>query len=94
MPSQPVPTRIRDIKLNNRVSLRRHAKSIGSGHRTLLSSGSPVAKPSVDYIPTGGFVFSREYQLMPTHGQRHVDRDSSFTRSAAWRKEKRRHGLG
>ena len=91
----PDLTRIRDIKLNNRVSLRRQAKSIASRHRTLPSSGSSVAKSSVDYIPAGGFVFP---PAIPVDADPKANGTSieisSFTESAAWRREKRRHGLG
>jgi hypothetical protein len=56
----PVPelTRSADIKLNQRVSLRRHAKAIAwSAPEIAAPSGPSVAKSPGDYIPPGGFVF-------------------------------------
>jgi hypothetical protein len=46
------------IQLNERLSLRGYAKAIASSHRILSPSGPSTAKPSGDYIPLGGFVFS------------------------------------
>jgi hypothetical protein len=57
--SLPVPeiTRRADIKLNRRLSLRRHPRTLSRLHRTFFpKSGPTVAKPSGDHIPLGGFV--------------------------------------
>jgi hypothetical protein len=57
--SVPELTRIRDIKLNARVSLRCARDAVASLYRILSPSGPTVAKPSVDHVPAGGFVFMR-----------------------------------
>jgi hypothetical protein len=68
MPSNsklPVPelTRSADIKLNERVSLRRHSHALSVPHRTFFpKSGPTVAKPSGDHTALGGFVHRQTAQ--------------------------------
>src|ERR1700733_8658274 len=55
----PELTRSASIKLNRRVSLRRHEEALSLRHRAISPKrpGPPKAKPSGDHIPLGGFVF-------------------------------------
>jgi hypothetical protein len=54
----PELTRIVDIQLNKRLWLRRHPDTLSLPHRTISPKrpGPPLAKPSGDHIPLGGFV--------------------------------------
>jgi hypothetical protein len=55
--SVPELTRNAGIQLNKRVSLRGQLHPLSSAYRILSPSGPTMAKPSGDYIPSGGFVF-------------------------------------
>jgi hypothetical protein len=55
----PESTRSTDIKLNERVSLRRRPRALSLPNRTFPKSGPTVAKRSGDHIPPGGFVFKK-----------------------------------
>jgi hypothetical protein len=66
----PDLTRHTDIKLNERVSLRRREDRILSYHRKIPPDPSPqLAKSSGDHIPLGGFVLKGSPALQISDGR-------------------------
>lgn len=71
----PELTGTADIKLNERVSLRRRQVALGMHTRTIAPvRGLPQAKPSGDHIPLGGFVLQKSDHVSNAT----VERDSKI----------------